>query len=154
IAGAQGTQAKFILKHTDVQAEITGCIAQVNVSQVFTNPFPDPIEGVYVFPLPQHAAVDEMEIQIGDRTIRGVIKKRDEARALYDEARRLGRTAALLDQERPNLFTQSVANILPGEEIQVRLRYFELLPYASSRYEFTFPMVVGPRFIPPAPPSG
>jgi Ca-activated chloride channel homolog len=146
-----GSSQACPLKHTEVHAEITGRVAQVRLSQVFQNPFDHPIEAIYIFPLPRLAAVDDMEIRIGDRTIRGEIKKREEARALYDEARRSGRTAALLDQERPNIFTQSVANIMPGEEIVVTLRYFDLLPYESGSYEFVFPMVVGPRFIPGEP---
>jgi len=143
-------RAPFPLKHTDVRAEISGSIAQVRVDQVFQNPFDRPIEAVYLFPLPRRAAVDAMEIRIGERTIHAVIKKREEARALYNQARRSGQTAALLDQERPNIFTQSVANILPGEEIVVSLRYFDLLPYEDGTYDFTFPMVVGPRFNPGA----
>jgi Ca-activated chloride channel family protein len=151
IAGASGQLLPFPLKHTEVHAEIAGLVAQVRVRQVFQNPYDRAIEAVYVFPLPSRAAVDEMEIQLSDRTIRGVIKKREEARVMYDEARRSGRTAALLDQERPNIFTQSVANILPGEEITVSIRYFDRLPYESGFYEFIFPMVVGPRFVPGAP---
>ncbi|HEV8336163.1 MAG TPA: VIT domain-containing protein [Candidatus Polarisedimenticolia bacterium] len=144
----KGETKPFPLKHTDVHAEITGNVAQVRVNQVFQNPYDHPIEAVYVFPLPHKAAVDDMEIRIGDRVIRGAIKKREEARALYDVARRSGRTAALLDQERPNIFTQSVANILPGEEIVVSIRFFDVLTYDSGFYEFVFPMVVGERFMP------
>src|SRR5437867_958765 len=119
----------FPLKHTEVYAEISGNVAQVRVTQVFQNPYDRAIEAVYVFPLPDKSAVDDMVIRVGDRTIRGDIKKREEAREIYDQARRTGRTAALLDQERPNIFTQSVANILPGEEVIVSIRYFDLLPY-------------------------
>jgi len=151
VAGGQGDVQAFPLKHTEVRAEITGSVARVLVNQVFQNPYDRAIEAVYVFPLPSRAAVDDMEIRLGDRVIRGVIKKREEARAMYDAARRSGRTAALLDQERPNIFTQSVANILPGEEVVVSIRFFDLLPYESGHYVFTFPMVVGPRFIPGAP---
>ena len=151
VAGGAADVAPCPLKRTEVHAGITGNVAQVRVNQVFQNPYDRPIEAVYLFPLPHKAAVDDMEIRLGDRIIRGVIKKREEARAMYDEARRSGRTAALLDQERPNVFTQSVANILPGEEVTVSLRYFDVLPYDAGVYEFTFPMVVGPRFIPGAP---
>ncbi|MEE9263616.1 MAG: VIT domain-containing protein, partial [Vicinamibacteria bacterium] len=143
----------FPLKHTHVRAEIVGNVARVEVTQSFHNPYDKKIEAVYVFPLPNRAAVDEMTIRVGERTIRGVIKKRDEARQIYDAARKAGHVAALLDQERPNIFTQSVANILPGNEVEVKIRYFEALPYESSSYEFSFPMVVGPRFIPGAPTS-
>jgi Ca-activated chloride channel family protein len=125
----------------------------VEVTQRFTNPYDKKIEAVYVFPLPNRAAVDDMTIQVGERTIQGVIKKRDEARQIYESARRAGHVAAILDQERPNIFTQSVTNILPGNEIEVTIRYFEALPYQSNAYEFSFPMVVGPRFIPGHPTS-
>jgi Ca-activated chloride channel family protein len=150
-APGEGEVQAFPLKHTEVRAEITGSVAQVRVNQVFQNPYDRPIEAVYVFPLPRTAAVDDMEIRLDDRVIRGVIMRREEARALYQAARRSGRTAALLDQERPNIFTQSVANILPGEEVVVSIRFFDVLPYDAGFYEFTFPMVVGPRFIPGAP---
>jgi Ca-activated chloride channel family protein len=143
----------FPLKHTDVQAEIVGNVARVEITQTFQNPYDKKIEAVYVFPLPNRAAVDDMTIQVGERTIKGIIKKRDEARRIYEAARKAGHVAALLDQERPNIFTQSVANILPGNEIEVKIRYFEALPYESAAYQFSFPMVVGPRFIPGTPTS-
>jgi Ca-activated chloride channel family protein len=139
------------LKHTDVQAEISGFISRVRVTQTFTNPSKDPIEAVYVFPLPQDAAVSDMQITIGDRVIKGLIKKRDEARQIYLQAKQAGKTAALLDQERPNIFAQSVANIMPGSEIRVEITYDDVLAYERGGYEFVFPMVVGPRYIPGAP---
>ena len=136
------------LKHTDVDAEISGFVTRVKVTQTFTNPYSDPLEAIYVFPLPQNAAVHDMQITIGDRVIQGAIKKRDEARKMYEEAKHAGKTAALLDQERPNIFTQSIANIMPGHEIKVEITYDEVLTYEKGGYEFVFPMVVGPRFIP------
>jgi Ca-activated chloride channel family protein len=139
------------LKHTDVVVEVTGNVAQAEVIQTFQNPYDRKIEAIYVFPLPDRAAVNDMDIKVGDRTIKGLIKKREEARAAYEAARQAGHVAALLDQERPNIFTQSVANIQPGSEVVVTIRYFETVPYASGAYEFSFPMVVGPRFIPGAP---
>jgi len=148
---ADGTVVRFPLQHTDVHADITGVVAHVEVVQTFGNPYDRPIEAVYVFPLPNRAALDGMEIRLEDRVIRGVIARRETARALYEAARREGRTAALLDQQRPNIFTQSVANILPGDTIEVHIRYFETLPYREGRQEFVFPMVVGPRFIPGTP---
>ena len=147
----QGTIEQCPLKHTSAVAEITGSVAQVEVIQTFQNPYDRKIEAVYVFPLPDRAAVNDMDIRVGDRTIKGQIRKREEARAAYEAARRAGHVAALLDQERPNIFTQSVANILPGSEVVVTIRYFEQVPYASGDYEFSFPMVVGPRFIPGEP---
>src|SRR5262249_54891898 len=139
------------LKHTDVKAEISGFISRVVVTQQFENPFKEKIEAVYTFPLPQNAAVDDMTMSIGDRTVRGRIKRREEARAVYEAARAAGNVASLLDQERPNIFTQSVANIMPGERVNVTISYVETLKYDDGSYEFVFPMVVGPRYIPGNP---
>jgi Ca-activated chloride channel homolog len=139
------------LKHTDVKGEITGFLARVNVTQEFGNPYQEKIEAVYVFPLPQAAAVDEMTLTVGDRVVKGKIKRREEARAIYQAARASGRVAGLLDQERPNIFTQSVANIMPGESVKITIRYVETLKYEDGSYEFAFPMVVGPRYIPGNP---
>jgi Ca-activated chloride channel family protein len=136
------------LKHTDVKAEISGFLSRVVVTQEFENPFKEKIEAVYTFPLPQNAAVDDMTMIVGDRTVRGKILRREEAQAVYEAAKSNGQTASLLDQERPNIFTQSVANILPGEQIKITISYVETLKYEAGSYEFVFPMVVGPRYIP------
>ena len=136
------------LEHTDVEGWIVGDIAHVRVTQRFGNPYDDPIEAVYVFPLPENSAVNDMLMQIGPRTIRGVIKEREEAKQIYEEAKQAGKTASLLEQERPNIFTQSVANILPGDAIEITIWYVQDLRYQRGRYEFVFPMVVGPRYIP------
>jgi Ca-activated chloride channel homolog len=136
------------LKHTDVKAEISGFISRVVVTQQFQNPFQEKIEAVYTFPLPQNAAVDDMTMIVGDRTVRGKILLREEAQAVYDAAKSSGQVASLLDQERPNIFTQSVANILPGEQVKITISYVETLSYVNGAYEFVFPMVVGPRYIP------
>jgi len=139
------------LKHTDVKAEITGFISRVVVTQQFENPFHEPIEAVYTFPLPQNAAVDDMTMTIGDRAIRGKILPREEAQVVYEGAKSRGQVASLLDQERPNIFTQSIANIMPGEQIKIAISYVETLRYEDGAYEFVFPMVVGPRYVPGAP---
>jgi Ca-activated chloride channel homolog len=136
------------LEHTDVSVEVAGFVARVSVTQRFANPFPDPIEAVYTFPLSERAAVDAMTLRSGDRTIRGEIKTREAARAAYEEARKEGKTAALLDEERPNVFTQSVANLMPGSAITVHIEYVETLLYEDGRFAFSFPTVVGPRFSP------
>lgn len=135
------------LKHTDVKAEISGFISRVVVTQQFENPFKEKIEAVYTFPLPQNAAVDDMTMIIGERTIKGKILPREEAQAVYEAAKSSGKTAGLLDQERPNIFTQSVANILPGEQVKITISYVETLRYENGSYEFVFPMVVGPRYV-------
>lgn len=141
-------QLVFPLKHTEVQAKIAGNVSRVEVTQTFENPFTKALEAVYVFPLPDEAAVDDMEIKIGDRIIKGSIKKREEAKQIYEQAKQQGRTAGLLEQERDNIFTQSLANIKPGEQIDVTIRYTDSLKFEGGNYEFVFPMVVGPRFIP------
>src|SRR6266446_2961159 len=139
------------LKHTDVKAEISGFLSRVNVTQEFENNFDEKIEAVYTFPLPQNAAVDDMTMTVGDRTVRGKILRREEAQAVYEAAKTNGQTASLLNQERPNIFTQSVANILPGEQIRITISYVETLKYEDGSYEFVFPMVVGPRYVPGSP---
>ena len=139
------------LKHTDVKAIISGFIARVTVTQTFENPYDEKIEAVYVFPLPHTAAVDDMTMVIGERRVVGLIKRRAEARAMYELAINQGATASLLEQERPNIFTQSVGNIKPGKEIRIEISYVDVLNYDMGTYEFHFPMVVGPRYIPGAP---
>ncbi len=153
-APGSGPARPFILEHTAVVAEVTGFVSAVTVTQQFKNPFGLPVEAVYVFPLPDDAAVDEMTLTAGTRVIRATIQKRAEARRLYEEAKAQGRRAALLDQERPNIFTQSVANLLPGEAVKVTLRYVAPLRYDDGAYTFNFPMVVGPRYVPGAPLPG
>ncbi len=136
------------LKHTDVNAEISGFLARVSVVQEFINESQTPIEAVYKFPLPHDAAVDNMEMIVGKRVIKAQIKTKEEARKTYEDARNSGRRTALLDQERPNLFTQHVANIMPGDTVKIHIQYVETLKYEAGDYEFVFPMVVGPRYTP------
>jgi Ca-activated chloride channel family protein len=136
------------LKHTDVDADVAGFVARVNVTQQFHNASSEPVEAVYTFPLPSDAAVDDMEMRLGTRVVKGEIKRREEARDIYEAAKAAGQTAALLDQERPNIFTQAVANVMPGQDITIRISYVNLLKYEDGKYEFAFPMVVGPRYTP------
>ncbi len=118
----------------------------MEVVQRFTNPDKTPLEATDEFPLPDESAVDDMEIRIGDRVIKGVIKKREQARQIYETAKGEGKTRTLLEQQRPNIFTQSLANLKPGETIEVVIRYTESLKCTGGDYEFVFPMVVGPRY--------
>src|SRR5262245_32431848 len=141
------------LKHTDVKAEISGFISRVVVTQQFENPFKEKIEAVYAFPLPQNAAVDDMTMIVGERIVKGKILPREEAQAVYEAAKANGQVAGLLEQERPNSFTQSVANILPGAQVKITISYVETLKYENGSYEFMFPMVVGPRYVPGTPTS-
>ncbi len=142
------------LEHTDVRVEVSGFVARVTLTQRFGNPYSEPIEAVYTFPMSDRAAVDTMLMKVGNRVIRGNIKEREEAQRIYQQARDAGKTASLLDQERPNIFTQSVANILPGDAIEITISYVEYLKYEEGEYEFSFPMVVGPRYIPGNAPGG
>jgi len=142
------------LKHTDVHASVEAFLATVEVTQQYENPFDTKIEAVYVFPLPQSAAVTDFLMKIGDRTIRGVIREKEEAKRIYEQAKRQGYRASLLTQERPNIFRQKVANIEPGKGIDVSLTYFNPLRYVDGGFEFVFPMVVGPRFNPPGHTDG
>ena len=148
IIGSDGKVAGLCpLKHTDVHAEISGFLARVEVTQEFVNEGDDRIEAVYVFPLPQDAAVNDMTMHVGDRVVRGIIQRREDAQKIYQHAKATGHVAALLDQERPNIFTQSVANILPGETVSIHITYIDTLKYEAGSYEFMFPTVVGPRYI-------
>src|SRR5690606_39090385 len=142
------------LEHTDVAAAVQAYISSVRVRQTFHNPYDSKIEAVYVFPLPENAAVSEFLMTAGDRTIRGIIRDRAEAEQIYTEARAAGHHAALLTQERPNIFTQKVANIEPGKRIDIDITYFSTLRYDDGWYEWVFPMVVGPRFNPPGSTGG
>jgi Ca-activated chloride channel family protein len=148
IPGEEGKLIECPLEHTDVVANVSGFISRVTVTQTFHNPTKEKIEAVYVFPLPHQAAVDDMTMKIGERKIVGVIKRRDEARRIYEAALMAGQTAALLEQERPNIFTQSVGNIGPGERIEIVISYVDVLKYDMGTYEFHYPMVVGPRYNP------
>ncbi|HEX5603807.1 MAG TPA: VIT domain-containing protein, partial [Pyrinomonadaceae bacterium] len=139
------------LKHTDVKAQVSGFLSRVTVTQEFENNFPNKIEAVYKFPLPDAAAVDDMTMVIGERVIKGKILRREEAQAVYSAAKQEGRTASLLNQEQANVFTQQVANILPGQNIRITISYVETLQYEDGAYEWSFPMVVAPRYVSSAP---
>jgi Ca-activated chloride channel family protein len=134
--------------HTGFRAEVTGNVARVRVSQQFTNPSDDWVEGLYVFPLSADSAVDELLMHVGERVIRGDIQLREKARATYEKARNEGRQASLVDQERPNMFTTSVANIAPHSSITVEIVYLETIPYRDGRYTLRLPLAITPRYNP------
>jgi len=139
------------LKHTDIEADIIGFVSRVHVRQIFHNPLDTKIEAVYVFPLPHNAAVETLVMTVGDQRIVSQIKPRREARTLYKAAQAAGHVASLLDQERPNIFTQSVTNIEPGAQVVIELSYVETLSSQDGVFEFVFPMVVRPRYMPGSP---
>lgn len=134
------------LKATSTDVDIAGVIADVVVTQVYKNEGSRPIEARYVFPASTRAAVYAMQMTVGDRIIQAQIQRREEARATYEAARAEGKSASLLEQQRPNVFEMNVANIMPGDEIRVELRYTELLVPTDGIYEFVYPTVVGPRY--------
>jgi Ca-activated chloride channel family protein len=138
---------------TDVQMRVTLIVLRATVRQTFANPATTWAEGVYVFPLPEDAAVDHLRMRIGDRIIEGVIQERAAAKAGYEQAKQEGRRASLVEQERPNVFTTSVANIPPGAAIEVEIEYQQTVRYDAGQFRLRFPMVVGPRYIPGASPA-
>jgi Ca-activated chloride channel family protein len=136
------------LLFTEVHIDVAGMTARVQVTQRFANPTPDWREGVYVFPLPEKAAVDHLRMQIGDRVIEGQIKEKQDARQTYEAAKADGRKATLVEQERPNLFTTNVAHIGPDEEIVVAIEYQQTLHYDAGSFALRFPLAITPRYIP------
>ncbi|MFC4119432.1 VIT domain-containing protein [Nonomuraea zeae] len=142
------------LESVDVAADISGLIAGVEVTQGFRNPFDVTLEATYVFPLPDRAAVTGFRMEADDRVIDGVLKERGQARADYDQALREGRRAAIAEEDRPDVFTIRVGNILPGESVSVRLTMSQPLPYEDGAATFRFPLVVAPRYIPGTPIDG
>jgi hypothetical protein len=145
-----GEKVQAPLLFTDVHMNVSGMVARVQVNQRFVNPTSEWREGVYVFPLSEKAAVDHLTMHIGERVIEGQIRERIEARRTYDNANAEGRKATLIEQERPNLFTTSVANIGPDEEIVVALEYEETLRYDDGSFRLRFPLAITPRYIPGA----
>ena len=142
------------LKGTTVDVRIAGVIADVTVTQHYRNEGQRPIEARYVFPGSTKSAVHAMQVHIGERVITAKIREKQKARLEFETARREGKTAALLEQERPNVFSMNVANILPGDDVQVELHYTELIAPDEGRYGFVFPTVVGPRYHRPSSAGG
>ncbi|MGQ0809927.1 MAG: marine proteobacterial sortase target protein [Nitrospiraceae bacterium] len=137
--------------HTDVQITVTGLIARATVKQEFSNPSKEWAEGLYVFPLPETAAVDHLRMTVGERIIEGMIKERTDAKKTYEQAKSKGKRASLVEQERLNIFTTSVANIGPHDRITVEIDYQETVRYDQQQFHLRFPMVVSPRYIPGLP---
>ena len=140
------------LLNTDVNITVNGLVARVSVMQEFENDGQEWVEGVYVFPLPDDAAVDQLRLYIGDRFIEGEIRETKQARKEYEQAKSEGRKTSLVEQQRANLFTTSVANIAPGEKVIVEIEYLEDLRYDAGMFSLRFPMTLTPRYIPGQPP--
>ncbi len=140
-----------IALQTKVQMDITGNINRVTVRQTFTNPSNKWAEGVYVFPLPEDSAVDQLRMYVDERVIEGQIHEKEEAKKIYEKAKQEGKSATLVEQQRPNIFTSSVANIAPGGSITISIEYQQAVLIDNNIYSIRFPMVVGDRYIPGAP---
>ena len=147
-AAGSGPKVPALSQAASVHFDISGMIATVVVEQTFRNDSEHWVEGVYVFPLPEMAAVRHLEMRIGERRIIGQIKEKSVAKKIYTAARAAGKKASLLEQQRPNIFTNRVANIGPGEEIIVRLEYVQTLEFNRGEFSLRFPMTITPRYQP------
>lgn len=145
LAGGYATATTI---NTDVDMKISGLVARVSLRQEFRNEGPDWVEGVYVFPLPDKAAVDSMRLYVGDRFIEGEVREKEEARKEYEQAKSAGKKTSLVQQQRANLFTTSVANVAPGERVVVEIEYLEDLRFENGRFSIRFPMTLTPRYVP------
>ena len=157
VEAESGSERRLLLAptvDTDVRMDITAMVARVRVRQTFTNPSDHWVNGIYVFPLPETAAVDHMKLVVGKRVIEGEIRRRALARRIYAQARQSGRKASLIEQQRPNLFTNRVANIGPGESVMVEIAYQQSVSYRDGRFSIRFPLTVGVRYIPGTPKIG
>jgi Ca-activated chloride channel family protein len=132
----------------DVDLTVSGPTIRARVTQIFRNPTQNWVEATYVYPLPEGGAVDTLKMVIGDRIVVGEIKERQQARVIYEQAKQSGQRAALTEQERPNIFTNSVANIGPGETVLVQIEYQEPVRQSGDTFSLRVPMVVGPRYNP------
>ena len=140
--------------NTDISADVSGMVARVNVKQTFRNDGQDWVEGVYVFPLPDRAAVDRLRMRIGERFIEGEIREKEQARKEYEAAKVEGKKASLVEQQRANMFTTSVANIGPGETVIIEIEYLETILYDDESFSLRFPITITPRYIPGSPLPG
>jgi Ca-activated chloride channel family protein len=154
LVAADGASTRAPSVQNSAEMDISGMLARVKVSQRFLNPSNDWVEGVYLFPLPEEAAVDRLRLVIGERVIEGEIQPRAQARERYRQAKQSGQRASLLTQQRPNIFTTAVANIGPGEAVSIELEYQQNLSYDQGQFAIRYPMVVAPRYIPGVPLGG
>lgn len=143
----------FPLRSTDVVTNINGVIAETYVTQTYVNEGDTPINASYVFPASSDVVIHGMTMVIGNEKITAQIKEKEEAKVEYEEAKSEGKSASLMEQKRPNVFTMDVANIMPGDTVNIELHYTELITPRENTYEFVFPTVVGPRYAPPAVPG-
>lgn len=149
-ADLDGRVLRLPMLKTDINAQVAGDLATVTVVQTFANPSEQPLHATYLFPLEASAAVNEMWMEIGGERVRAQIQRTQQAEQTFARARSEGRAAALLKEHRPNMFTQQIANLMPGLPVKVTLRYVQTVPKVDGAYELVVPLVVGPRFEPPS----
>jgi Ca-activated chloride channel family protein len=137
---------RFPLKETDVQVKINGVIADVVVTQVYGNEGARPIHARYVFPASTRASVHGTRMTVGEQVVTARIQEREQAKKEFEKAKKEGKSASLLEQQRPNVFTMNLGNILPGDDVKIELHYTELLVPTEGAYSFVYPTVVGPRY--------
>ncbi|WP_394221296.1 marine proteobacterial sortase target protein [Alteromonas gracilis] len=146
-----GEATPALLHATHVELHVNGMIAHVTYSQEFTNNSQEWKHAVYTFPFNENAAINSMEMRIGDRIIRGQLKAKPDAEKVFNAAKKAGKKASLTEQQRPNLFTQHLANIAPGEQITVTLQYIQQVTYENGEFSFHLPTTLTPRYIPGIP---
>ncbi len=148
IARIDGREISFPSLKTEISGHLRGDLAAITVRQTFVNPTQRPINAKYLFPLNKVAAVHAMQMRVGTELINAQIEKKAKARKTYETAKRDGKAAALLEQQRPNMFTQEIANLMPGAPVVITIRYSQTVPRVDGAYELRVPLVVGPRYIP------
>ena len=153
IDGMDTATDSFPLKETNVSVNINGIFAETFVTQTYSNEGQDPINATYVFPASSRVTIHGMKMEIGDEIITAKIKEKEEARHDYEQAKSEGKSASLLEQQRPNVFTMDVANVMPGDIIRIELHYTEMITPTDGIYQFVFPTVVGPRYTSPSVPK-
>ncbi len=153
VATVNGKAVPFPSLKTEISGDLKGDLASITVRQTFVNPTNVPMNARYLFPLNKDAAVHAMQMRVGDELISAEIAKRAKARTTYEKAKSKGKAAALLEQHRPNMFTQELANLMPGAPVVITLKYSQVVPRIDNAYELRVPLVVGPRYIPAPKPA-
>jgi len=143
-----GTYALSTAVKSEVSISVAGPIVRTTVKQTFHNVSGQCVEGLYVYPLPEMSAVDTLKMTIGSRVIVGEIREREQARKDYEQAKSEGRKAALVEQQRPNVFTTSVSGVMPDEDVTIEIAYQETAQFENGEFRLRFPMVVAPRYTP------
>ena len=144
----EGAEFDLPALKTDLNVDIEGDLAGVTVVQTFINPTQEPLHATYLFPMNKDAAVHGMQMEISDEIVEAKIKKIEKAKKIFKKAKKEGKTASLLTQHRPNMFTQKIANLIPGLPIKITLKYAQTINKVDNEYQLVVPLIVGPRYQP------